>query len=295
MLGQGYDLGHDQTGRNLNLRKEQQTQSSRRYGQDNEREVQRTERQKDYQPETMDFKQRQMKEANDRTEYMKKKLKGYRSKLRMQQKNVITLEAEYQSHLDEELQLASMYIQDLEDEKAEMAKRESDMEEKLQTQEKVIRDLQEDHFRMQNQGEWILEQDSDISDEINSLERAIRDWSKLNAVKTVAQMRLDTLNATEMAALQKSLSNVTNLSSNWLPGGLLDPNMVTISPWLLLSSWLSSIVYSKIVSEPFFYLDSFVRGDEISEAEVDFGKDLRKLTDYLEDCKSPFLNSKCLR
>jgi hypothetical protein len=188
------------------------------------------------------------------------------------------LQKQTEEQIEDNLQLANTYVIDLERERSEMVV-------KLQNQEEMIKQLQESNFRMQDHTEWMSVQDSDITNKMNALERAIRDWSMKHVVMSLAEIDLVRLFSNENVSFERAWSDIIHFPLENLPGGLDTPDMACTTPWLLISAWLTSFVYTWVVSNPYFFVGDFLNETTGHRHTEDFGNMLRDFTTELEKCK----------
>ena len=116
--------------------------------------------------------------------------------------------------------------------------------------------LQEKAFENMNQGRWTPQQDVDITDSLDRLNKRIRSWAKGMTTAPIDEI-LTIEPAKERNALVNSIGKVARLADG---GGL--PHHALMSgksrqklSGFLLMALLSHAIYSDVFENPFFFLD----------------------------------------
>ena len=137
-----------------------------------------------------------------------------------------------------------------------MAKENASLRKNLKQQESMIKKAQEDAFRSGEQGEWTPEEDSVINDQLNAMERLIRDFSKQSAIKSIREgdMEGKNFNWSSNPAFRKIAHNMLSKDGAL---AIQDPRLDKTAPHLLLSAWVACFIYGKILGDPLYFLAEF--------------------------------------
>lgn len=182
-------------------------------------------------------------------------------------------------------------IRDLEMERSTLNQRIIDLQSSLQDQESLVFDAQSKALQMLDKAEWTPQEDAKTRQELNGLEKLIRNWCKNNTIEKIRDWESKTI----------SERDLENLRSDWgffslvpekgfpVPQGFEDQSMDS-KAWVLMAAWLTDFVYAKIFDTPFFFLEEFMKqvqlelGDTRKESsKLNF--DMTELMDKLQKCK----------
>lgn len=158
-------------------------------------------------------------------------------------------------------------------------------------QDQTLRKLQESAASRLEPAGWTQDDDEAVRRKFALLDKSVQKWSKkynIGSLDFMSHANLD-----EKARLQQTWSIFAR--SIEVPGDLLDPEMATKAPQLLLTGWLSYYVYDKIFDQPFFFLDNrlpssggggissrgFEKGQETHRGMANLMKDM---LDEFTDC-----------
>lgn len=129
------------------------------------------------------------------------------------------------------------------------------MENKINDLEQEIRIFQQKAFEGMKDGKWTPQQDSSIRESLDKLQQDIKRWAKDHAVKSIDHLK--GLPATERGAFIEAISHIARTVDNKdLHPRLLEHGMEGRVMPLLLTGLLSHQIYSKIVDDPFYSLDT---------------------------------------
>jgi hypothetical protein len=200
-------------------------------------------------------------------------------------------ESEYQSGQDI-ISQQNQKIRQLEIDRNTMNKKNAELQESLQGQESLVLDAQSKALQMLDKAEWTPQEDAKTRQELNGLEKLIRNWCKVYAIESFPDWQLETLSEQHLGVLRREWACFSLLPEKDIPipQGFEDKSMDS-KAWVLLTSWLTDFVYSEIFETPFFFLEEFMRQVKYesgtqrkTSARADC--DMNDLLKKLEACKS---------
>ncbi|KAH0562390.1 hypothetical protein GP486_002913 [Trichoglossum hirsutum] len=114
-----------------------------------------------------------------------------------------------------------------------------------------VRKAQETVSQLMEQGQWMPEEDREVSRKLNTLYTSMINWSKVHAHKTAAA--LDGLPAIDQTRIRRVLSQVTQRADGKGHMELRDLGLGNKSPAILLTAALSHAIYTTVFNNPFFF------------------------------------------
>lgn len=130
------------------------------------------------------------------------------------------------------------------------------MQDKVNNLEQEVRSFQQKAFEGMKDGKWTPQQDSSIRESLDNLQQEIKRWAKDHSVKSFDHLK--GLQAADRTAFIEAISPIARIVDKDLDPRLLGHRMEAKVMPLLVTGLLSHQVYSKIVEEPFYFLDTEV-------------------------------------
>jgi hypothetical protein len=190
-------------------------------------------------------------------------------------------------------------IRALEDEKNKLLENNANLQEHLESQEVIVAEAQSKALQMLDQAEWTPQEDSKIKQELTTLEKAIRTWSKNSTIDSLLSWKLQLLPEEDMEALRYDWEAFTLLPAKGLPipqgfeGGSMDNKA-----WMIMAAWLTSQIYTQVFRDPFFFMQvlgeefDLVQHPERKPRQNRLDKEMNVLLAQLEESESLATNDK---
>jgi hypothetical protein len=189
-----------------------------------------------------------------------------------------------------------------EKEKLQLQELTAELDEKAGDQEQSIAKMQNQVLQTLGSAHWQPPPDEDTRSILNNLEKQIKDWARKYAKER--------LSGSPGAGLDSN-----SLRREWRDFALFDCDTSYHSQsalgvveeqrgWLLMTSWVTNYIYRKIVVQPFFFFDGWIKGvqegDHDDDSQVDrifgTGQDLEQglgeILQLMASSKNPYF---CLR
>lgn len=160
---------------------------------------------------------------------------------------------ELQNECQVHTSMTESYIRDMKEKEMKLTDEIHELKGENQMREWEIQQAQIKSFRNIKQGRWLAQEESGVQGKLGRLQSNIKQWAKSNATKSMIEVDL-MLKQTpvEHDALVTGLSKVVRLVNGALPSQIFDS---AHAPFLCLNAMLANEIYTRILADPFFFLE----------------------------------------